>query len=417
MSIDPTIPLRVNTPEAPNPFQTIGQILGIRQAQNQLAGQDREAAHAEQERQAEARLRDLFSRGEMPPPEAIIGAVGMERGLDIVKGIQALDQLANKRVTDQRDTAGRLALGMKRLPPALRAEWWPGVRKAAIAGGLGDEHMMPPEATDEFLDAVVDWASGKATEPQKPTIVNPGDTALDPVTHQPIYTAPTKVPDTPSRPVNFRVGGRDVAGDYVPGAGGKPGRYFYQGRDVTDRVEQTPRASRGAQVPKPTTLSPAQRAVAARTKGRDLYAADRDFRRELDQQQIPRTGRRSPDEQAAYDEALQTLWDRKLEVENTYRAELGLDPIDELGPEWNRPAQVRRATTPALDTTAPAPRSTPAAAPQSPAPATPSPVRFTDPTMRQKARETLAGNGFDTSDAAVDAFLSKPTNRAKLGFK
>jgi hypothetical protein len=43
--------------------------------------------------------------------------------------------------------------------------------------------------------------------------------------------------------------------------------------------------------------------------------------------------------------------------------------------------------------------------------------RFTDPAMRQKAREALASRGYDSSDAAIDVFLSKPQNRALLGFK
>lgn len=46
-----------------------------------------------------------------------------------------------------------------------------------------------------------------------------------------------------SQEASFRLNGKDVKGDYVPGTGGQPGKYFYQGKDVTGQVEHIPAAS------------------------------------------------------------------------------------------------------------------------------------------------------------------------------
>jgi hypothetical protein len=158
-------------------------------------------------------------------------------------------------------------------------------------------------------------------------------------------------------------------------------------------------------------LSDAQRGVALRNKGSALFEAEKQFRKDIEL--IPR-GKRTSDDQAIYDDALQALNKRKLEVENTYRAQLRLDPLDQLGPEWN-------AQQPGGAATAPASTQTPAA--MTPSPAQRAPVKaagaskFTDPTMRQKARDTLTAHRYDASDAAIEAFLAKPTNRAQLGYR
>lgn len=123
-------------------------------------------ARSEAERRKAAAVQDraissLFAGGRMPTPQELMQAAGPERGTKIAQGIAAFQELATKRVTDARDTAGRLAIGAKSLPPDALARVWPGLRKAAIDGGLGDEASIPAEPATEFLDGVIGWATGK----------------------------------------------------------------------------------------------------------------------------------------------------------------------------------------------------------------------------------------------------------------
>lgn len=84
-----------------------------------------------------------------------------ERGANVLKGIAAFTELQQGPVKDARDTAGRLALGVKSLSPATQAQFWPQIRAASIKGGLGDEQSIPEQPMPEYLDAVIGWATGK----------------------------------------------------------------------------------------------------------------------------------------------------------------------------------------------------------------------------------------------------------------
>lgn len=56
--------------------------------------------------------------------------------------------------------------------------------------------------------------------------------------HPNAITTPPK-----SEKASFRLNGKDVEGDYVPGANGASGRYLYQGQDVTAQAQHIPNAT------------------------------------------------------------------------------------------------------------------------------------------------------------------------------
>jgi hypothetical protein len=144
-----------------NTVQQLGSLASM------LPGQVREYKAQEAAQQQESQLRALFDSKEPPTAEAIIGIVGPERGMKIAQGMTALQELATKRVTDARDTAGRLAMGVKALSPELQAQFWPTIRQAAVTGGLGSADTIPDQPTPEFLDGVIAWSSGKPHEAPK----------------------------------------------------------------------------------------------------------------------------------------------------------------------------------------------------------------------------------------------------------
>lgn len=76
------------------------------------------------------------------------------------------------------------------------------------------------------------------TAPTNPINVPQGGTLIDPTTHQPIYTAPARAAN--SQEAEFRLNGKDVKGDYIPGVNGQPGKYFYNGDDVTAKITKVP---------------------------------------------------------------------------------------------------------------------------------------------------------------------------------
>jgi hypothetical protein len=149
-----------------NTVQNLGQI-GAQTFQaidaNQQADRAKQAAQIEDEQ-----LRMAFSSPEGPNPQDLISIAGPDRGMKLAQGWQAFTDLKSKRVTDARETAGRLALAMKQLSPGMRSQMWPSVRQAAIDGGLAQAEQLPGEFDDTFADSVIAWATNKAPEAPKP---------------------------------------------------------------------------------------------------------------------------------------------------------------------------------------------------------------------------------------------------------
>ena len=146
-----------------------------------------------------------------PTPQDIIRVVGPQKGLAIIQGMKALADLQKGEVTDARDTAGRLALGLQQLSPALRKQAWPQIRELAIKAGLGDAETVPVEPSAEYLKAIVAWSTGKAPETPELMNVPPGGAVLDPTTREPVFTNPREV--TPPNPTEASLAAAAAAGD------------------------------------------------------------------------------------------------------------------------------------------------------------------------------------------------------------
>ncbi len=96
----------------------------------------------------------------------------------------------------------------------------------------------PPEARKSILQQFV-TQSKEATERLKPREVPPGGTLIDPMTNQPVFTAPEK--PSPSQTHTMRLPGvGDVPVDYVPNKDGTGGKWMYQGKDVTGQLRAIP---------------------------------------------------------------------------------------------------------------------------------------------------------------------------------
>jgi len=117
-----------------------------------------------------------------------------------------------------------------------------------VRGGVLEEADFLPMATrlKEVPDAAARVKllnSAAGVKPEYKT-VNQGDALVSVTpgaTPETVMTTPPKAPN--SQESKFRLDGVDVIGDYVPGANGQPGRYFYNGQDVTGRAKPMPAAS------------------------------------------------------------------------------------------------------------------------------------------------------------------------------
>ena len=89
---------------------------------------------------------------------------------------------------------------------------------------------------------------------------------------------------------------------------------------------------RRTQSSRPPQVTPAQRALAERTKFTQLKALEKDFAR------VPVY----PEDPPKMTE--EELDRQKLEIENSYRAQIGIEPVAELSPEWLGGASLRGRT-------------------------------------------------------------------------
>lgn len=124
---------------------------------NQL-GQERQQRQSAQREQAIAQtLKEILSRDQEPDPNELMALVGPERTAKIMDALKAGAELHRGVTDDARTTAGRFAAGVNALPRPLQEEWWPGIRAAAVKGGLPD---LPEQFSPESLQMVSQWASG-----------------------------------------------------------------------------------------------------------------------------------------------------------------------------------------------------------------------------------------------------------------
>lgn len=146
---------------------TIGNtIQGVAQAHE--AQQVRKQAQDEKDQlnRQDTAFMGLLQKQPNPDPREIIAIYGPQRGMAIASGFHAFTELQSGAVKDARDTAGRLAVGMKASSPQLQKQFWPAIREAAIKGGLGSAEDIPEQSSPEYLDAIIGWSTGK--EPAAP---------------------------------------------------------------------------------------------------------------------------------------------------------------------------------------------------------------------------------------------------------
>lgn len=148
--------------------QIPGQVVQAQQAEQDraraLAAEDRQIAATERLTRQDTAFMALLEQQASPDPKEVMAIYGPQRGMQIAQGLSAFGELQAGQVKDARDTAGRLAIGIKSLSPAAQQQFWPAVREAAIKGGLGDATTIPEQASPEYLDAVLGWATGKGPE-------------------------------------------------------------------------------------------------------------------------------------------------------------------------------------------------------------------------------------------------------------
>ena len=129
-----------------------------------LQGQRQQVEQGERLSRQDTAFMALLEQQPNPDPREVMSIYGPQRGMAIAQGLSAFGELQTGAVKDARDTAGRLAVGAKALAPQLRQTMWPAIRAAAVKGGLGSEQDIPAEPSDDYLDAVIGWATGKEAE-------------------------------------------------------------------------------------------------------------------------------------------------------------------------------------------------------------------------------------------------------------
>ena len=137
---------------------------------------------------------------------------GPKDAATMLGGLKAFADLKTGRVTDAKQTTLGLTAAWKKASPALRAQFWPGLREAVVTGGLLPAESTPEAPPDDaFISAVEAWARGK--EPETPNLMNvpPGGAVLDPVTQQPVFTNPREI--QPSNPTEASLAAAAAAGD------------------------------------------------------------------------------------------------------------------------------------------------------------------------------------------------------------
>lgn len=184
---------------------TVNQISQQRQDAPRLAQEAESRALALQSKRNEVEQQNRLTRQDgafmalleqqpNPDPKEVMSIYGPQRGMQIAQGLHAFGELQAGQVKDARDTAGRLAIGLTSLSPQLQQQMWPGVREAAIKGGLGDAESIPEQFTPEFAQAVIGWAKGEA--PTAPSLIqrDPTRDLVHPQTGE-VVSAGTPEPD------------------------------------------------------------------------------------------------------------------------------------------------------------------------------------------------------------------------------
>ena len=206
------------------------------------------------------------------------GASWLKTTTDNAENISKLATIKTSYAKHVRETVGDLAYGAK-----TPQEFISSIGILAATGEIDEptalkmaEAASDPAAMEQIRNQYLQFsprylAEQKAIQDAKGRPVSPGQVV--PILGDEPPAGPV-APDVPkpanSQEAEFRLDGKDVKGDYVPGVGGQPGKYFYNGQDVTGKVTKIPPASA---TPRPEGLTP-NAALDATLKLRDRFVRE-----------------------------------------------------------------------------------------------------------------------------------------------
>lgn len=153
-------PVRINTP-----FDVLPQMLqiraqqeaaaGLREQRQGLAEQRRTQADAAQREAARtARLMDLFTNNPKPTRDDILKADPSEHGINIAKGIEALQDGELKRYKDVRAVTNEAIAGLDALPEPMRVNGYGAMRQAFLARGWATPDQIPEQYDPAFIASI-----------------------------------------------------------------------------------------------------------------------------------------------------------------------------------------------------------------------------------------------------------------------
>lgn len=126
-------------------------------------------------------LKSLFHGDKPPTPEQIVGVVGPERGIAIVKGLAALEGDPKQGYDDTQKVLRDTLQGMNALPETLRAEYYPSVRGHLIQKGVIKPEDAPEQYDPNWWQTTAHYGE-KPAEPAKPVPVDSVDAQGTPIT-------------------------------------------------------------------------------------------------------------------------------------------------------------------------------------------------------------------------------------------
>lgn len=129
----------------------------------------------------DAQLKALFHGDKPPTPAQIVNVVGPERGLSIVKGLQALQGDPKQGYDDTQKVLRDTLQGMNALPESLRQEYYPTVRGHLIQRGVIKPDDAPEQYDSNWWQSTANYGQ-KPAEPLKPVPVDSVDASGKAVT-------------------------------------------------------------------------------------------------------------------------------------------------------------------------------------------------------------------------------------------
>lgn len=146
--------------------------------QLQLQAARRESQGAESEAARAQAMDELLSRNEPVAPQEWMRIAGPEKGLAIIRGLEALRGDNKKRYADTQTILRDVLRGMDSLPEPVRAKHYQTVRENLITRGVIEENDAPPDYSPEFWATTVNF--GQAPKQPEGFTLSPGETRFGP---------------------------------------------------------------------------------------------------------------------------------------------------------------------------------------------------------------------------------------------